>query len=74
MGALRGEAPTMRRTPLDRTCAGAILPGLYAFFTDDLGLARQQWLLAKGNGLDNPRVVAGELWTPGAAEAFANAR
>lgn len=48
--------------------------GLYAFFTDDLGLARQQWLLAKGNGLDNPRVVVGELWTPGAAEAFASAR
>lgn len=48
--------------------------GLYAFFTDDLDLARQQWLLAKGNGLDNPRVVAGELWTPGAAEAFVSAR
>lgn len=48
--------------------------GLYAFFTNDLGLARQQWLVAKINGLDNPRVVAGELWTPGAAEAFANAR
>ena len=47
--------------------------GLYAFLTDDLGLALQQWLLAKGNGLDNPRVVAGELWTPGAAEAFASA-
>jgi len=48
--------------------------GLYAFFTDDLDLARQQWLLAKGSGLDNPRAVASELWTPGAAEAFANAR
>lgn len=48
--------------------------GLYAFLTDELGLARQQWLLAKRNGLDNPRAVAGEFWTPGAAEAFANAR
>jgi hypothetical protein len=47
--------------------------GLYAYLNDDLALARQQWLLAKGDGLDNPRVVAGALWTPGAAEAFANA-
>jgi len=63
----RSTAPDATRACLH------IATGLYAYLSGDEAGAEKEWTLARRMGAREARVVASDVWTPGAVEAFARA-
>jgi len=47
--------------------------GLYAYLSGDETGAEKEWTLARQMGVREAHIVASDVWTPGAVEAFAHA-